>query len=74
MSNKCRQIVLPAIVLLMAFNLMAADAYYKTPPQFHMYPDPKAPRYTLKRFGPVGIGLELRKPNFTMFITNIENN
>jgi len=50
----------------------AADGYYKVTPQFHMYPDPEAPRYTLKRFGPVGIGLELRKPNFTMFISNIE--
>jgi len=60
------------LAILMASRLMAADGYYKETPQFHMYPDPEAPRYTLKRFGPVGIGLELRKPNFTMFITNIE--
>jgi hypothetical protein len=50
----------------------AADSYYKGTPQFHMYPDANAPRYSLKRFGPVGIGLELRKPNFTIFISNVE--
>jgi len=46
--------------------------YYKESPLFHMYPDPDAPTYNLKRFGPVGIGLQLRKPNFQIHITNIE--
>lgn len=50
----------------------AAEGYYKGMPQFHTYPDPKAPRYSIKRFGPVGIGLELRQPNFTMHIVNVE--
>ncbi len=61
-----------ALVVMLAPGLMAADTYYKGTPQFHMYPDPGAPRYSIKRFGPVGIGLELRKPNFTIFITNVE--
>ena len=60
------------IGFLMTASLMAAGSYYKGTPQFHMYPDPEAPRYILKRFGPVGIGLDLRKPNFTIYITNIE--
>ncbi len=74
MTKRCRQHVLQAMVLamLMASWLMAADDYYKKTPQFHMYPDPNAPRYTLKRFGPVGIGLDLRKPNFSMYISNVE--
>jgi len=50
----------------------AADGYYTVEPQFHSFPDPNAPRYPIKRFGPVGIGLDLRKPNFTMHITNVE--
>jgi hypothetical protein len=49
-----------------------ANNYYKEQPQFHSYPDPNSPRYPIKRLGPIGIGLDLRKPNFTMFISNIE--
>lgn len=49
-----------------------AEGYYASQPQFHMYPDPEASSYKLKRFGPVGIGLDLRRPNFTMYITDIE--
>lgn len=37
-----------------------------------MWPDPGVARYNIKRFGPVGIGLELRQPAFTMHIVNIE--
>ena len=60
------------MVMLMCSPLLAAESYYKVKPQFHMYPEPKAPRYILKRFGPVGIGLDLRQPNFTMHITGVE--
>ena len=48
------------------------NGYYKKEPQFHMWPDPDGARYKIKRFGPVGIGLELRQPAFTMHIVNIE--
>ncbi len=61
-----------AAAVLATSTVATADDYYKETPQFHMYPDPGAARYTLKRFGPVGIGLELRQPAFTMHITNIE--
>ena len=43
------------------FNKVEGD-YYKEVPQFHTWPDPKAARYKIKRFGPTGIGLELRQP------------
>ncbi|PQJ29474.1 hypothetical protein BSZ32_13895 [Rubritalea profundi] len=58
--------------MLATTTLATAEDYYKETPQFHMYPDPAAARYIIKRFGPVGIGLELRKPNFTMHITGVE--
>lgn len=68
-----RKVLLMSLLALVAiFSLMAADSYYKGTPQFHMYPDPAAPRYAIKRFGPVGIGLDLQQPAFTMHITNIE--
>ena len=60
------------LAALATTHLMAADPYYKDEPQFHMWPDPSAARYQIKRFGPIGIGLELRKPNFTMHIVNVE--
>ncbi len=72
-KNKVLQFCLGAAVALLATSSFAsADEYYKETPQFHMYPDPGGARYTIKRFGPVGIGLELRKPNFTMHITGVE--
>lgn len=72
-KNKVLQFCLGAAVAVLATSSFAsADEYYKETPQFHMYPDPGGARYTIKRFGPVGIGLELRKPNFTMHITGVE--
>ncbi|MEZ7957641.1 MAG: DUF6288 domain-containing protein [Rubritalea sp.] len=67
-----------AMTLLATFSIASAqdyksvDGYYKEVPQFHSWPDPGTARYIIKRFGPIGIGLELRKPNFTMHIVNIE--
>ena len=60
------------MVVFMTTSLMAAGSYYKVKPQFHMYPDSTAARYSISRMGPVGIGLELRQPAFTMYVTNVE--
>ncbi|MDX1679909.1 MAG: DUF6288 domain-containing protein [Akkermansiaceae bacterium] len=49
-----------------------AEEYYAKEPQFHMWPDPTAARYKIDHFGPTGLGLELRKPNFTMHIVKVE--
>lgn len=58
--------------LASAEDYKKVDEYYKGTPQFHSWPDPGGARYNIKRFGPVGIGLELRQPAFTMHIVNIE--
>ncbi|PXA02952.1 hypothetical protein DDZ13_14285 [Coraliomargarita sinensis] len=50
----------------------AKDKYYTEDPLFHFTPDPNAPTNTIGRLGPIGLGLELRKPNFTMHISNVE--
>jgi hypothetical protein len=57
---------------LSAKDSKSGEDYYAEDPIFHMWPDPGAARYKIKRFGPIGIGLELRRPNFTMHIVNIE--
>ncbi len=58
--------------MLTVSTLMAKDSYYKGDPQFHPAPDASAARYQIMRFGPVGIGLELRQPAFTMYVTGVE--
>lgn len=71
-----RQLSLPLMTATMAAlavgKLVAADPYYKEEPQFHMWPDPTDARYNIERFGPVGIGMELIQPAFTMRVTTIE--
>ncbi len=47
--------------------------YWKEWPQFHFHIDEKSPRYTIKRIGPVGLGLDLLQPAFTMRIMKIED-
>ncbi len=61
-----------ATAVIASTCIASADDYYSEEPQFHMWPDPDGARYKIERFGPIGIGLELRKPNFTMHIVNIE--
>jgi hypothetical protein len=73
-SHLFQGLVIAAVILTsLSPGLVAADDYYAKEPQFHMWPDPGAARYKIARFGPVGIGLELRQPNFTMHIVNIED-
>lgn len=74
MTNN-RSLTLPILAFaafLAAPAISSADDYYAREPQFHMYPDPGDARYNIKRFGPIGVGLELRQPNFTMHIVNVE--
>ena len=63
--------MLVSVTPLQAY-MVGEGGYYKSQPQFHSYPDPGGARYSISRFGPVGIGLELRQPAFTMHIVNIE--
>ncbi|HAS81956.1 MAG TPA: hypothetical protein DCS43_04610 [Verrucomicrobia bacterium] len=48
------------------------SSYYKDVPLFHFYPFPEDARYTIDRIGPIGLGLELLQPAFTMKIINVE--
>lgn len=72
-TNTTRQSTLLAgMAALAASGLMAAGDYYTEAPQFHTWPDPGAARYEISRIGPIGIGLELIQPAFTMRISNVE--
>lgn len=57
---------------LLKYGAQKPTGYYEKHPQFHMYPDPKGPRYTIGRFGPVGLSLELLQPAFTMKIAGVQ--
>jgi len=61
-----------AMMVVAASGLMAQDSYYTEEPQFHQWPDPKGARHEISRIGPIGIGLELIQPAFTMRISNVE--
>jgi hypothetical protein len=50
---------------------MAGSAYYKVHPLFNPHPVENR-NYTISRFGPVGIGIDLTAPIFTMNIRNVE--
>jgi hypothetical protein len=68
-----KRFLLAALIIGLGTSLASAkDAYYTEEPLFHYTPDPNAPSNTIGRLGPIGLGLELRKPNFTMHISNVE--
>ena len=61
-----------ALLCSLVTSVFADHSYYTEEPLFHYTPDPNASVNTIGRLGPVGLGLELRKPNFTMHIKNVE--
>jgi hypothetical protein len=64
---------LAAALLLGSMALLPAkDSYYKEPPLFSTAPSPEKSVNTIARFGPVGMGIDLIQPAFTMQIRNIE--
>ncbi|MFT5906090.1 MAG: hypothetical protein ACI9E1_001695 [Cryomorphaceae bacterium] len=50
----------------------AKETFYKESPLFHFTPNPETSINIIGRLGPIGLGLELRKPAFTMHISNVE--
>ncbi len=50
----------------------AGDSFYKGPALFSTRPDETKPLQIIGRFGPVGMGIDLVQPAFTMKIHNIE--
>jgi hypothetical protein len=49
------------------------DPYYKDYPLFHSYPSAADARYLIDHIGPIGMGIELRQPAFTMHLMTIES-
>lgn len=49
-----------------------ANQYYTEPSHFFPRPEPDGPTWKIPNFGPVGLGIDLVKPNFTMKISNVE--
>jgi hypothetical protein len=65
--------LLPAVMLSLAGTpAISAAPYYKEPNVFSTAPDPTKSLNNIKRFGPVGMGIDLIQPAFTMRISNIE--
>ena len=52
-------------------SVVKGSSYYKVYPLFNPHPVENR-NYTVSRFGPVGIGIDLVKPGFTMKIRNVE--
>lgn len=70
--NGLRSFLKAALLCAFATSGLMADDYYKEAPQFHQWPDSKAARYEISRIGPIGIGLSLIQPAFTMRISSVE--
>lgn len=63
-----------AIVLAGAISSATAASFYRDPNGlFSTRPSEKKSLQTIDRFGPVGIGIELIQPAFTMRIKNVED-
>jgi hypothetical protein len=52
-------------------GVMEGSSYYKVYPLFNPHPV-EGRNYTVSRFGPVGIGIDLVPPGFTMKVRNVE--
>ena len=62
-----------AAILLLFSDLAGAQSFYEKPHGlFSTRPGEKKSLQTIKRFGPVGMGIDLLQPAFVMRISNIE--
>ncbi len=60
-------------ILLLLSGLVGAQTFYENPHGlFSTRPGEKKSLQTIKRFGPVGMGIDLLQPAFVMRISNIE--
>jgi len=71
-SNSYRNLLTLAGLIAAIGFAPAADSYYKEIPLFTTAPSPEKSVNTIARFGPVGIGIDLVQPAFTMQVQNIE--
>ena len=61
-----------ALVLLGGSSLAQDGSYYQGPALFSTRPSETKSLQTIKRFGPVGLGIDLLQPAFVMRISNVE--
>ncbi len=61
-----------ALVLLGGSALAQDGSYYQGPALFSTRPSETKSLQTIKRFGPVGLGIDLLQPAFVMRISNVE--
>lgn len=51
---------------------MSGNACYTVHPMYPPFPDEKLATQGISRFGPAGMGIELRQPAFTMRVNDVE--
>ena len=79
-TSRCAATVAPVCTLALWMAAAGADVtsskfdsvYYKDFPLFSTHASEKAATQVINRFGPVGIGIELRLPPFQMYVQSIE--
>jgi hypothetical protein len=72
-ANPMKSLLLIPLILSFTPGTSQAQSFYKDPTGlFSMRPDEKKSSYTVDRFGPVGMSIELIQPAFTMRIKAIE--
>lgn len=73
-STLIRRTLLATLTFASVSSSTLADRFYKEPNAlFSTRPSETKSLQTIARFGPVGIGIELRQPAFTMQIKNVED-
>jgi hypothetical protein len=66
------RLVLIAVCLCATIDVAAEQTFYAQPQLFTTAPDPSKSTNVIARFGPVGMGIDLVHPAFTMMIHSIE--
>lgn len=61
----------PCLAAKASASAIPVDSYYKVPAVFIPFPEP-GKNWSIKYYGPVGIGIDLISPPFTMSISNVE--
>jgi hypothetical protein len=71
--NPFRAIAIASFLVMPGITATAQSGYFTEAPLFHPHPKPGDKNaWNVKNFGPVGIGIDLKAPGFTMEIKNVE--
>ena len=66
------RLLFTATILMCGAAAAAENSYYKSPGLFSTRPSETKSLTNIKRFGPVGMGIDLLQPAFVMRISHIE--